>query len=119
MNWRFPSSPITRNVPDNGGAATPSKSNVQKDAHGTQGNQSVFDSVLRYSSDQHGADADTHGQQGERKARHRIREMQDGFGIDEHVLAEQARDRPEKDFHGNGHAQHPFGLNRRPCASDR
>ena len=61
---------------------------------------------LRQSPDQYGADADTDGQQREREPRHhRIREMQHGFGIDQNVLGEEVRNRPEKDFSGDGKAQ--------------
>ena len=86
---------------------------------GPHGDQSILDPVLRQSPDQHGADADTDGQQRERESRHRIREMQNGFGIDEDVLGEEARNRPKKDFSGDGQAQQAFCLNGSPGDADR
>ena len=72
---------------------------------GSQGDQSVFNPVLRQPPDHHRADADADGQQGEWEPRHGIREMQHGFGIDEDVLSEETRDRPKKYFSGYGKAQ--------------
>ncbi len=86
---------------------------------GSQRDQSVLNPAFRQSSDQYGADADADGQQRERESRHRIREMQNGFGIDENVLGEEARDRPEKYFSGNGKAQQAFCPNGSPGDADR
>ena len=114
-----PRSPNIRNVPTNGGVSRAEQGQCDGRAHGSQGDQSVFNSVLRQSPDQHGADADADGQQREREPRHRVREMQNGFGIDENVLGEEARDRPEKYFSWNGKAQQAFCLNGSPGNADR
>ena len=45
--------------------------------------------------------------------------MQNGFGIDEHVLSEETRDRPEKYFSWDGKAQQAFFLNCSPGPADR
>ena len=88
-------------------------------ARGSHGDQSILNPVLRQSPDQHCADADADGQQREREPRHPIREMQNGFGIDEHILGKETRDRPEKDFSWDGKAQQPFCLNCSPSPADR